>query len=244
MWQDSGSKCLMDVDGDGVVGDADNCPRTYNPTQNNTYCRKPPGAMEVGGVCVGEDFGDHCDDTDGDGVLDWDELNDTDLDPLDFDSDDNCINDGVEHMIDPIVRILSGMAIGVATVMLLYVGLKWLTSDDEQSRANAKAAVVYIMIGLILLAGGKDLVIFILQTKCPPEETPQLKLNSTEDEVWLCPISCGGNLTMPVICCLYTTAAIPPMPPMVFRQCMTASRCNLYGGSEVDQSQCPGGTCA
>jgi hypothetical protein len=137
------------------------------------------------------DPGDACDDTDGDGVLDAQEK-EYGSNPLDVDSDDNCINDGVEYMFQPIINILNKMAIAVATVMLMYMGLKLVTSEEESGRANAKAGVIYILVGLLLLLGGKNIVIFIMQTKCDPNESPPMVEGR---DYWLCPPECDGQIT-------------------------------------------------
>lgn len=191
-WDADEGKCVEDMDGDGKLGEKDNCPQIYNPDQNNTYCHKPPSQIYKNGKCQ-PDSGDACDDTDGDGVLDMQEFS-YNTSPIDVDTDDNCITDGVEFMFQPIINILNKMAIAVATVMLMYVGLKWVTSEEESGRANAKAAVVYILVGLLILLGGKNMVIFILQTKCPPQETPKMVVDT---DFWWCPGNCSGNATIP-----------------------------------------------
>ena len=71
----------MDDDNDGVLDNLDNCPKTYNPEQENFD---------------GDSMGDLCDPDD-----DNDNLSDTleqtlGLDPLDDDTDDDSYADGID----------------------------------------------------------------------------------------------------------------------------------------------------
>ena len=156
-----GDSCITDSDKDGCPDLHDNCPGVPNINvdgkMNNTYC-------DDGVDC--DDEGDACDDTDGDGLTDEQEKSMPGMHPRNTDANGNCIPDGVEHGFDPIIRILSGVAVAVATVMLGYLGVGWLTADTPAKRSNAKKGVVYIVAGMIILAGGKDMVIFLFQGSC------------------------------------------------------------------------------
>jgi hypothetical protein len=161
MWW--GSSCVEDADKDGCPDRYDNCPSVPNMDpgsriMSNRYC-------DSSTKCDRE--GDACDDTDGDGLLDEYEKTTAGMDPLNTDANENCIPDGVEYAFDPLIKVLSGIAVAIAACMLAYVAVGWLTSDTPAKRDNAKRAVIYIVAGLLLLAGGKDLVIFLLQDTCP-----------------------------------------------------------------------------
>ena len=74
--------CDLDIDGDGLLNDFDNCPEEYNPGQFD---------LEDDGL------GDLCDDDDdNDGVMDWDDCCPYDFDPLQKDSDDDGACDGCD----------------------------------------------------------------------------------------------------------------------------------------------------
>ncbi len=162
MWW--GSSCVEDSDKDGCPDRWDNCPGKANMVaasrdMPNNYCETDTGC---------DNQGDACDDTDGDGLTDQYEV-DHGLNPLNTESSvpPNCISDGVEYIFDPLIYVLSGVAVAIAAAMLAYLALGWLTSDSPAKRDNAKKGVIYIVAGLLLLAGGKDLVIFLLQDVCP-----------------------------------------------------------------------------
>ena len=119
---------LDDVDEDGVCGNRDNCPEEPNPEQEDAdedgigdvcdSCPNDAGHDNDGdGRCTSEDNcpdepnpeqedhdgdgeGDACDfDMDGDGLFNWDE-EEAGLDPLDADTDDDCLLDGDEWRWD------------------------------------------------------------------------------------------------------------------------------------------------
>jgi Concanavalin A-like lectin/glucanases superfamily/Bacterial TSP3 repeat len=70
-----------DSDIDGVPDWDDNCPNTQNPGQENFD---------------GDSAGDHCDDSDGDGLLDYEEIYIHSTDPLKADTDDDTFDDYFE----------------------------------------------------------------------------------------------------------------------------------------------------
>ena len=76
---------VPDIDGDGLVNMDDNCVDTYNPLQENWD---------------GDEAGDVCDDSDLDGLTDWEEMFvGTDgyiTDRSDLDTDDDLLSDGDE----------------------------------------------------------------------------------------------------------------------------------------------------
>lgn len=50
-----------------------------------------------------------------------------------------------------ILRILQGISGIVAVLMMVLAGLKWMSSDDPESRSDARTRVLYILIGLFLI---------------------------------------------------------------------------------------------
>jgi len=83
-----------DIDDDGIIDVDDNCPTVYNPDQANHY-----DVFGFHGVEAGDEEGDVCDDSDGDGLLDseedlsgngWDEGSETDATNPDTDGDGLC----------------------------------------------------------------------------------------------------------------------------------------------------------
>jgi len=155
-------KCTVDSDGDGVPDDFDNCPLFKNRDQKNRYCDEQNECDE----------GDVCDDTDGDGLTDAQEELIDGISPLDFDSDDNCMSDGVEFALDPVINILKRLGAGVVVLMVIFVGVKWVTAEGPKERAGAKAAMVYIFLGLLMFMGGKELILFIFAENCDGQFPP------------------------------------------------------------------------
>jgi|GEM_PF-1671514 len=161
-WWDG--SCVQDADGDGCPDEVDNCPaiaNNPNGTMPNSFC-------DEGSVGCDQE-GDACDDTDGDGMIDQYELDNAAedwADPLNTDANANCIADGVERAFDPVINLLRRIAVGVGTVMMMYVAVGWLTADTPAKRDNSKKALMYIIAGLIIIAGGRGLVIYLLSYEC------------------------------------------------------------------------------
>ena len=87
---------FADDDGDGVDDAVDNCPGMFNPGQED---------WNANGI------GDHCEDADGDSVIDADELNIYNTDVSDSDSDNDGLDDGAEILgfgSDPLVQDTDG----------------------------------------------------------------------------------------------------------------------------------------
>ena len=87
-----------DDDEDGIPDACDNCPpnTSFIPAANPDQANFDFGSDEVG---------DACDDSDGDGLFDADELNVYGTDPLNPDTDGDGLTDGAEviqHMTDPL----------------------------------------------------------------------------------------------------------------------------------------------
>jgi len=53
----------------------------------------------------------------------------------------------IEEIYWLIVLVASVMAAG----LLAFMGIKWLSSDNAQGRADAKKGVIYVLVGLLIL---------------------------------------------------------------------------------------------
>ena len=60
-----------------------------------------------------------------------------------------------------IILILESIAAGMAVLMLVINGLKWMTADDYQSRDDAKKGIYYVFIGLALVIISSALVNYL-----------------------------------------------------------------------------------
>ncbi len=88
----SGGGSLPDIDGDGITNSEDNCVDTYNPEQYNWD---------------GDEAGDVCDDSDLDGLTDYDEMFVYLTDRSVLDTDGDVLSDGDEVLVygtDPLIR--------------------------------------------------------------------------------------------------------------------------------------------
>jgi hypothetical protein len=75
----------------------------------------------------------------------------------------NCDDSKVDKVFQTIVQLLS-MIVGIASVIvIIYAGLKYITSAGEQSRvASAKSTLLYALIGLAVAALAQLMVHFVL----------------------------------------------------------------------------------
>lgn len=68
-----------------------------------------------------------------------------------------------------IILILESVAAGMAVLMLMVNGLKFITADDASGRTDAKRGVFYVFIGLALVLVAFALVnyLYIGEVVCP-----------------------------------------------------------------------------
>lgn len=185
MWW--GDACIVDSDGDDCPDTYDNCPSVPNAGQENRYV--PMSAVDC------DQEGDACGDADNDGLTDEYEVAHG-LSPTNVDSDNDCIPDGVSHGFKPLIEILQSAAVAVGTVLIAFMGLKWLTADTPAERDNARKGIVYIVAGLLILASGEGLVLWLLQDHCLPREDTGKAMACTV----ACPTSpSGGGDSCPFI---------------------------------------------
>jgi hypothetical protein len=78
----------------------------------------------------------------------------------------NCSSGGgaVNRVVKAVLRVLSVLAGVLAVIMLVVAGLKYITSaGDAQKVASAKSAVIYAIVGLVIVALAQTIVHFVLK---------------------------------------------------------------------------------
>jgi len=50
----------------------------------------------------------------------------------------------------------------LALFMLTWQGIKWSSSTSPQEKQNAKRGVIYVLIGVLMLYGGKDFILYVV----------------------------------------------------------------------------------
>ena len=53
--------------------------------------------------------------------------------------------------IDSLTTIIYGISVGIAVLMLMLNGIKWMLADGDQDRFEARQAIIYIGVALALL---------------------------------------------------------------------------------------------
>jgi hypothetical protein len=77
-----------------------------------------------------------------------------------------CADDGsgITNVIKMIIQILSLVAGVAAVVMIIIGGLRYITSGGDSSKvSSAKSAIMYAIIGLVVVALAQIIVRFVLQ---------------------------------------------------------------------------------
>ena len=57
---------------------------------------------------------------------------------------------------------LMTMGAPIGLVMMIYMGVKWVLAEGPEDRENSRRAVIYIIIGLIMLRTAHPLVEYLL----------------------------------------------------------------------------------
>jgi uncharacterized protein (DUF2345 family) len=75
----------------------------------------------------------------------------------------NCDDSQVDNVFRTIVQLLS-MIVGIASIIvIIYAGLKYITSGGEQARvASAKSTLLYALVGVAIAALAQLMVHFVL----------------------------------------------------------------------------------
>jgi hypothetical protein len=75
-----------------------------------------------------------------------------------------CDNDGsIDNVIKVIINVISAIAGAVAVIMIVLAGMRYITSGGESSKiAGAKSAIIYAIVGLVVVALSQVIVRFVL----------------------------------------------------------------------------------
>jgi cytochrome bd-type quinol oxidase subunit 2 len=75
----------------------------------------------------------------------------------------DCTENGVEGIFKTVVNVL-GIVAGIAAVIMIIVsGFRYITSGGESSKVSAaKSALIYALIGLVIVALSQFLIHFVL----------------------------------------------------------------------------------
>ncbi len=72
---------------------------------------------------------------------------------------------GLTNIIKVAIQILSVIAGVAAVIMIVVGGLRYITSGGDASKvAGAKSAIIYALVGLVIVALAQIIVRFVLQT--------------------------------------------------------------------------------
>jgi hypothetical protein len=75
----------------------------------------------------------------------------------------NCKDDGVDNVVNAIVTILSYVAGVAAIIMIIYSGLRYITSGGDTGKvSSAKNALIYALIGIIVVVLAQLIVRFVV----------------------------------------------------------------------------------
>lgn len=77
--------------------------------------------------------------------------------------DDNDATDRLNNIIKTIINVVSIVVGVVAVIMIVFGGLKYITSGGESSNvSSAKNTIIYAIIGLVVVALAQFIVRFVL----------------------------------------------------------------------------------
>lgn len=78
----------------------------------------------------------------------------------------------VDSVIQTIVRVLGIVAGILAVIMIIVSGIKYITSGGDSSKiASAKNALVYALVGIVIVALSQVIVRFVLSNAANPKPT-------------------------------------------------------------------------
>lgn len=80
--------------------------------------------------------------------------------------EDNSGNDGnVKRLLSTLLNLLSILAGIIAVVMVMIGGIRFMTSQGDPGKvSSAKSAVIFAIIGVVVVAVSQTLVMFVLDT--------------------------------------------------------------------------------
>jgi|GEM_PF-3582002 len=56
-----------------------------------------------------------------------------------------------EAKIEDITNIIYAISGGIATVMIILHGFKWMTSDNDQDRMMARTGIIHVLLALMII---------------------------------------------------------------------------------------------
>jgi ABC-type Fe3+ transport system permease subunit len=75
----------------------------------------------------------------------------------------NCSNTSVNSLISTVVNVLSIFVGVLAVIMIIYSGFRYITSGGDGGRvAGAKNTLIYAIIGLVIAALARLIVVYVL----------------------------------------------------------------------------------
>lgn len=66
------------------------------------------------------------------------------------------------NTMQEVESILLQIGSALGALMIAIEGVKWVSAQSPQDRESAKKGVIYVMIGLMLLKGSENIVLFLL----------------------------------------------------------------------------------
>jgi cytochrome bd-type quinol oxidase subunit 2 len=80
----------------------------------------------------------------------------------------------IGNTVKNILNILSVVAGIIAVVMIMIAGVKFMTSQGDPGKiSSARSAVIYAVIGLVVVALSQIIVQFVIARSAPPPPTSQ-----------------------------------------------------------------------
>lgn len=77
---------------------------------------------------------------------------------------------GIDNAIKTTLNILSMIAGVAAVFMIMYAGIKFITSQGDSSGvASARNSILYAIIGIIIVVMSQTIVYFVLNSTTPPD---------------------------------------------------------------------------
>jgi hypothetical protein len=71
---------------------------------------------------------------------------------------------GVENVVETGLNILTFVAGFIAVIMVIIAGVRFITSQGDSGKvAGARSAVIYALIGIVIVALAQSIVFFILR---------------------------------------------------------------------------------
>ena len=68
---------------------------------------------------------------------------------------------GTATMVSQLQDVNSGLktvASALGVLIIVYAGIKWVMADSPQERDDAKKTIIYVIVGLLVVANAKDIV--------------------------------------------------------------------------------------